>query len=81
MVSRRDRICSLFDRHRHSGPLEVLLHEASSSLPYTFPRPGAEADNPTMTTLTPCLWFDTEAQDAANFYLTVFPNSRIGTVR
>jgi predicted 3-demethylubiquinone-9 3-methyltransferase (glyoxalase superfamily) len=30
-----------------------------------------------MTTLTPCLWFDTEAQDAANFYLTVFPNSRI----
>ncbi|PWF84683.1 VOC family protein [Kocuria rosea] len=30
-----------------------------------------------MTTLTPCLWFDTEAQDAANFHLTVFPNSRI----
>ncbi|MFE7632261.1 VOC family protein [Kocuria sp. NPDC057446] len=30
-----------------------------------------------MTTLTSCLWFDTEAQDAANFYLTVFSNSRI----
>ncbi|MEX5303729.1 VOC family protein [Kocuria sabuli] len=30
-----------------------------------------------MTTLTPCLWFDTEAQEAADFYLTVFPNSRI----
>ncbi|MFI7481449.1 VOC family protein [Kocuria sp. M1R5S2] len=30
-----------------------------------------------MTTLTPCLWFDTEAQDAANFYISVFPNSRI----
>ena len=30
-----------------------------------------------MTTLKPCLWFDTEAEDAANFYLTVFPDSRI----
>ncbi|MEX5295510.1 VOC family protein [Kocuria sp. CPCC 205268] len=30
-----------------------------------------------MTTLTPCLWFDTEAEEAANFYLTVFPRSRI----
>lgn len=30
-----------------------------------------------MTILTPCLWFDTEAQEAANFYLSVFPNSRI----
>lgn len=30
-----------------------------------------------MTTLTPCLWFDTEAEEAANFYVSVFPNSRI----
>ena len=27
--------------------------------------------------LTPCLWFDTEGEDAANFYTSVFPNSRI----
>jgi predicted 3-demethylubiquinone-9 3-methyltransferase (glyoxalase superfamily) len=26
---------------------------------------------------TPCLWFDTEGEDAARFYTTVFPNSRI----
>jgi predicted 3-demethylubiquinone-9 3-methyltransferase (glyoxalase superfamily) len=25
----------------------------------------------------PCLWFDTEAEDAARFYTSVFPNSRI----
>jgi len=30
-----------------------------------------------MTTLTPCLWFDTQAEEAANFYLSVFPRSRI----
>jgi|SRR5215218_981802 len=27
--------------------------------------------------ITPNLWFDTEAEDAANFYLSVFENSRI----
>jgi predicted 3-demethylubiquinone-9 3-methyltransferase (glyoxalase superfamily) len=28
-------------------------------------------------TTTPCLWFDTQAEDAATFYCSVFPNSRI----
>ena len=26
-----------------------------------------------------CLWFDTEAEEAADFYATVFPNSRVVT--
>ena len=30
-----------------------------------------------MPTPTPCLWFDTEGEDAARFYTSVFPNSRI----
>jgi predicted 3-demethylubiquinone-9 3-methyltransferase (glyoxalase superfamily) len=30
--------------------------------------------------ITPCLWFDTEAEDAANFYVSIFKNSRIGSV-
>ena len=30
-----------------------------------------------MQTITPCLWFDTEGEDAASFYTSVFPNSRI----
>jgi predicted 3-demethylubiquinone-9 3-methyltransferase (glyoxalase superfamily) len=30
-----------------------------------------------MPTLTPCLWFDTQAEDAATFYTSVFKNSRI----
>jgi predicted 3-demethylubiquinone-9 3-methyltransferase (glyoxalase superfamily) len=27
--------------------------------------------------LTPCLWFDTEGEEAARFYTSVFPNSRV----
>lgn len=27
--------------------------------------------------ITPFLWFDTEAEDAANFHISMFPNSRI----
>jgi len=29
-----------------------------------------------MNKITPFLWFNTDAEEAANFYLTVFPNSR-----
>jgi predicted 3-demethylubiquinone-9 3-methyltransferase (glyoxalase superfamily) len=30
-----------------------------------------------MNEITPCLWFDTEGEEAASFYTSVFPNSRI----
>lgn len=30
-----------------------------------------------MQMVTPCLWFDTQGEDAAKFYTTVFRNSRI----
>jgi predicted 3-demethylubiquinone-9 3-methyltransferase (glyoxalase superfamily) len=30
--------------------------------------------------ITPCLWFDTQAEEAANFYTSVFKNSRIKQV-
>jgi predicted 3-demethylubiquinone-9 3-methyltransferase (glyoxalase superfamily) len=30
-----------------------------------------------MKTITPCLWFDTDGEAAAEFYTSVFPNSRI----
>jgi predicted 3-demethylubiquinone-9 3-methyltransferase (glyoxalase superfamily) len=30
--------------------------------------------------ITPCLWFDTEAEDAANFYCSIFDNSKIDQV-
>ena len=30
--------------------------------------------------ITPCLWFDGQAEEAANFYVSVFENSRITAV-
>ena len=30
-----------------------------------------------MPSITPCLWFDTEGEEAATLYTSVFPNSRI----
>ena len=31
-------------------------------------------------TLTPCLWFATEAEEAARFYVAIFPSSKIGKI-
>ena len=30
--------------------------------------------------LSTCLWFDTQAEEAANFYVSVFKNSKVGRV-
>lgn len=30
--------------------------------------------------ITPCLWFDTQAEDAARFYCSVFKNAKIGKI-
>jgi predicted 3-demethylubiquinone-9 3-methyltransferase (glyoxalase superfamily) len=30
--------------------------------------------------ITPCLWFDSEAEEAARFYVSIFRNSRIGHI-
>ncbi|GGX77051.1 VOC family protein [Litchfieldella qijiaojingensis] len=32
---------------------------------------------PAIQRITPCLWFDDQAEEAANFYTVIFPNSRI----
>jgi len=33
-----------------------------------------------MSDITPCLWFDGMAEEAANFYTSLFPDSHVGTV-
>ncbi len=33
-----------------------------------------------MQKITPFLWFDNQAEEAANFYVSVFKNSKIGTI-
>src|SRR5688572_25245943 len=47
------------------------IFAASAALPTT---------RPTMPALKSCLWFHAEAEEAANFYVSVFPNSRVANV-
>lgn len=30
--------------------------------------------------IIPCLWFDTQAEEAAKFYTSLFPNSKVGKI-
>jgi len=34
-----------------------------------------------MSKISPCLWFDGEAEEAANFYVSLLPDSRIDRVQ
>ncbi len=34
----------------------------------------------TVQPITPCLWFDTQAEEAARYYTGIFKNSKIGTI-
>jgi predicted 3-demethylubiquinone-9 3-methyltransferase (glyoxalase superfamily) len=33
-----------------------------------------------MSKIYPCLWFDGQAEEAANFYVSIFPDSRVDSV-
>lgn len=35
---------------------------------------------PTIQRITPCLWFDDQAEEAAKFYVSIFKNSRMGLI-
>jgi predicted 3-demethylubiquinone-9 3-methyltransferase (glyoxalase superfamily) len=34
-----------------------------------------------MSTITPCLWFDGKAEEAAHFYVSLFPDSHVDAVQ
>src|SRR5258705_956803 len=34
-----------------------------------------------MSKVSPCLWFDGEAEEAAKFYVSLLPDSRIGNIQ
>ena len=38
------------------------------------------SSQPTSQPVTLCLWYDKDAEDAANFYAATFPDSRVGAV-
>jgi len=34
-----------------------------------------------MKKITPCLWFDHQAEEAMNFYVSIFKNAKVGEIR
>src|SRR5262249_12654881 len=60
-----------------AGPLwspEPLSSRRGAGLTTDAPR---RPERTTMDRITPCLWFDTEGEEAARFYTSLLPNSRI----
>jgi predicted 3-demethylubiquinone-9 3-methyltransferase (glyoxalase superfamily) len=63
----------------------VLNHPKSSA---TDAHPQREPDVPTapnskddaMQKITPFLWFDTQAEEAMHFYVSIFKNSKVGDI-
>jgi predicted 3-demethylubiquinone-9 3-methyltransferase (glyoxalase superfamily) len=43
-------------------------------------RPDRFSGEKRMSDITPCLWFDGKAEEAANFYVSLFPDSHIDAV-
>jgi predicted 3-demethylubiquinone-9 3-methyltransferase (glyoxalase superfamily) len=35
---------------------------------------------PSIQRITPCLWFDSQAEEAAKFYVSLFANSAVGAI-
>jgi predicted 3-demethylubiquinone-9 3-methyltransferase (glyoxalase superfamily) len=44
------------------------------------PEPTPETRGQQMPATIPCLWFDTQAEQAAQYYTSIFPNSTVGAV-
>src|SRR6266540_3568966 len=62
-------------RCRVLAPRFSAVRSSNGQMPRQ-PAPTTGKDE-AMHEITPCLWFDTEGEDAAKFYTSVFPNSKI----
>jgi predicted 3-demethylubiquinone-9 3-methyltransferase (glyoxalase superfamily) len=50
----------------------------------SFVRPRLDVltkESPTMSKIAPCLWFNGEAEEAASFYVSLLPDSRIDKIQ
>jgi predicted 3-demethylubiquinone-9 3-methyltransferase (glyoxalase superfamily) len=61
---------------REAGRLTRAYDATSLNRPWI--RPGKGGCD--MRKITPCLWFDNQAEEAANFYVSVFKNSKMGSI-
>src|SRR5256712_13041180 len=55
------------------------LTRSYRSMPQKTKRPPREIET-AVKTIIPCLWFDRQAEEAANFYISLFPDSHVDEV-
>jgi predicted 3-demethylubiquinone-9 3-methyltransferase (glyoxalase superfamily) len=63
--------------------LGYVLEADHRGVPTSFEgtlRISKECHMPRLHPITPCLWFDDQAEQAAMFYTSIFPNSKIGRI-
>lgn len=60
--------------------LSIRLHCKGRCKASWMAHPSQVVENGHMQKITPCLWFDNQAQEAVNFYTSVFKNSRIKSI-
>ena len=66
-------------RNRRPGSRRAHRHRRSAALAGDF-RLARRTIGDLMQKITPCLWFDNNAEEAVNHYLAIFKNSKIGKV-
>jgi predicted 3-demethylubiquinone-9 3-methyltransferase (glyoxalase superfamily) len=49
-------------------------------MPPLIPQPRKANKENSMPKITPFLWFDDKAEEAMNFYVSIFKNSKVGTI-
>src|SRR4029077_16711435 len=59
---------------------DLRADECSHGPPSVRCKPNRDDRSNPMPTITPSLWFDTQSMAAAEFYISVFPNSKITNV-
>src|SRR5207247_7429632 len=70
--SRRAHVGSDLDRFRGGSESSIDLRRGLIL---------SQAQSCLMSKVSPCLWFDGEAEEAANFYVSLLPDSKIETVQ
>jgi 3-demethylubiquinone-9 3-methyltransferase len=59
-------------------PSPFFFQKSIGFLIWPFTTTIIKTDN--MQKITPFLWFDSQAEEAVNFYLSIFPDGRIGSM-
>src|SRR4051812_43144645 len=84
MTALQGGACGITSAHsiRAKRPAAEMSNPMSESVSAVRPRDLINAKrNSRMSKISPCLWFAGEAEEAANFYVSLLPDSKIEHVQ